>query len=272
MEKEKVKKDFKVGIQYEDSFVAFLDILGFTNFVLNNNTDKINLYLEKVEEMIYQLKESIKYFPYCKNINFIVISDSIIISIPKNNKNDIHILQALCFAIYTLQGYLSFSDIWLRGSISSGEAYFNQEKNQIIGKGYINAYLLESKISNPQVILDNKIIKELGFTNSKDFINTINDDSINFLILYDWDGVNYIKKDFPLFIDYFRFYFNNDYIENSGVGITSIEEIINHIENNIYSHTNLYSKYKWIANYTLSLIDKCQNDKLNEFKERLEKL
>ncbi|MFY4857737.1 hypothetical protein ACOTVL_04715 [Aliarcobacter butzleri] len=272
MEKEKVKKDFKVGIQYEDSFVAFLDILGFTNFVLNNNTDKINLYLEKVEEMIYQLKESIKHIPYCKNINFIVISDSIIISIPKNNKNDIHILQTLCFAIYTLQGYLSSSDIWLRGAISSGETYFNQEKNQIIGKGYINAYLLESKISNPQVILDNKMIKELGFINSRDFINTINDDSINLGILYNWNGVNYIKKDFPLFIDYFQFYFNNDYIENSGVAIFAIEEIVNYIENNIYSHTNLYSKYKWIANYTLSLIDKCQNDKLNEFKERLEKL
>ncbi|MCT7508763.1 hypothetical protein N5U26_00160 [Aliarcobacter cryaerophilus] len=262
----------KIEIKYEDSFVAFLDILGFTNFVKNGNTDKINTYLERVDEMISNLKINIKSISYCNNINFIVISDSIIISIPKNNINDIDILRALCLSIYSLQGYLALADIWLRGAISSGETYFNDEKKQIIGKGYINAYLLESKISNPQVILDNKIIKELGFTYSKDFINTINDDSINLQILYVWDDVNYIQKDFPFFINYFQFYFNHKHIQDSNFKEFIIEEIVKYIENNIYSNTNLYSKYKWVADYALSLIHKYKDNNFDKFKERLEKL
>ncbi|MFX4267076.1 hypothetical protein ACOL29_05345 [Aliarcobacter butzleri] len=279
MEKEEIEQKNKVEIKYEDSFVAFLDVLGFTNFVQNNKIDKINLYLEKVEEMITLIKESLNSIEYSKNINFIVISDSIIISIPRSNDiSDIKILQSLCIAIYHIQSYLAIYDILLRGAISSGESYFNEDKNQIIGKAYINAYLLESKfVSNPQVIIDNKIIKELGFSNSKDFIDNINSLTNESNLLYVWNNTNYIKKDFPLFINYLDFFIHKpknsskDNIDEK-IEIDSLEEIVKNIENNIYSKVELYSKYKWLTDYALSLIDKSQNDKFNEFKERLEKL
>ncbi|KLD99249.1 hypothetical protein [Aliarcobacter butzleri] len=274
MEKEKVKE--KVEIQYDDSFVAFLDVLGFTDLVKNNNTDKINMYLNKVEEAMLGLKKELKNNSV--EINHIIISDSIIISIEqkKDIENNIGILRNLCSTICIIQSYLSLFDIWLRGAISSGESYFNKEKNQIIGKAYINAYLLETKISNPQVIIDNRVIKELGFSNSKDFIDTINnhkDSIIREKVLYDWGNTNRIKKEFPLFIDYQSLYFQTD--AHKGFG-----KILINIENNIYSRTNLYSKYKWVVDYILSLIDKYENDKsqsnrlnkLNEIKERLEKL
>jgi hypothetical protein len=274
MEKEEIEQTNKVEIKYQDSFVAFLDVLGFTNLVKSNNTNKIDKYLESVEKMLSTLKDKLKSLTYCENMNFIIISDSIIISIPKNNINDIDILKALCLSIYSLQGYLVISDIWLRGAISSGEAYFNDEKKQIIGKAYINAYLLESKsVSNPQVAIDNKIIQELGFTNSKDFINAINEEQ-NHNTLYDWTGINYIKKDFPLFINYLGLFIdkNDDTEYRKITSLDALDIIINNIENNIYSHANLYTKYKWVANYALSLIEKYQGNEFNKLKERLEKL
>lgn len=289
-------QDNVIEIKYEDSFVAFLDVLGFTNLVKNNETSKINTYLNQIEIAISYLKE----VSIIDNIDigYILISDSIIIYIEKkeNVSENIKILKHLCIAIGFLQSYLSYQDIWLRGAISSGEAYFNQEKNQIIGKAYINAYLLENElVTNPQVILDNKIIKELGFKNSNDLIDVINDKKNGYLkldncgktILYDWNETNYIEQDFPLFIDYLSVSFNissetlyRSYCERKG---KTKEELIRYfynlnsaivlnIEKNIYSHTNLYAKYKWVTNYTLSLINKNPNILNLEFKKRLERL
>ncbi|MFW2607344.1 hypothetical protein [Aliarcobacter butzleri] len=271
MDKKEIEQNNKVEIKYEDSFVAFLDVLGFTDLVMNDKTDKINIYLNQVEKMIEIIKDRLKPLFYCNNINFIVISDSIIVSIPKNSNYNKDILQILCISIYSLQSYLATFDIWLRGAISSGKSYFNKEKNQIIGKAYINAYLLESKISNSQVILDNKIIKELGFTNSRDFINIINDGTEN-EVLYNWNNTSHIKRDFPLFINYLGIFINDSNNITNDMKIKCTKMIVENIENNIYSHVNLYTKYKWVANYALSLIDKSQNNKFNEFKERLEKL
>lgn len=266
MDKIEIKRNIKVEIKYEDSFVAFLDVLGFTDLVKNDKTDKINTYLEEVEFMISMLKEKLANLKMGLALNHIIISDSIILSVQKtnNSKKDMEIFQVFCLAIATLQAHLSLNDIWLRGGISSGKTYFNNAKKQVIGKGYINAYLLESNyVSNPQVIIDNKIINQLGYTNSKEFIDDINTaDSLS--IVYDWSNTNYIEKDFPFFIDYIGFLVNNIDGERK---INYLKDIIKNIDNNIYSHVNLYSKYKWVANYVLSSIDKSDNFK--EFKEKL---
>ena len=74
----------------------------------------------------------------------------------------------------------------------------------------------EKLVSNPHVVLDNKIINELGFKNSHELINEINEkvnDGLSFdncgkTILYDWNNSNFIEKEFPLFVDYLSFYFN----------------------------------------------------------------
>lgn len=271
MDTKEIMQDNKIEIKYEESFVAFLDVLGFTDMVKNNNISKINTYLIKVEIAMSELKKILTQNGV--SMDYIIISDSIIISIKQKNntKGNINILRNLCTSISVLQSFLSYQDIWLRGAISSGEAYFNQEKNQIIGKAYINAYLLESKVSNPQVILDNKIIKELQFSNSKDFIDAINNDDDNSIIrklkvLYNWENNSRIKKDFPLFIDYQLFPFLNDKTDQ-------VKDIVKIIENNIYTNTNLYTKYKWLADYILSIIDTHPNkDLYDDIRESLEKL
>lgn len=231
-------ENFKIS--FEKGYVAFLDVLGFKNLVYSNNLKKINTYIDRIEKAISYLKN----IPAKQEleIGYIVISDSIIISVKhkENNSDNIERLRNLCIAIGFLQATLAVNDILLRGAISSGDVYFNSEENQVIGKAYIDAYLLEEKfVSNPQVILDNKIINELGFDNSKDLIDVINEKENGYLkyhncgktILYEWKEPNNLKKDFiqkefPLFINYLDLIFN----PSLKTGITSPKIVLlNHL-------------------------------------------
>ncbi|MFW2598909.1 hypothetical protein ACN9JZ_05210 [Aliarcobacter butzleri] len=267
-------------IKYTNSFVAFLDVLGFKNLVFSSKAEskeKLNIYFNVVERAIEYLKgirEKIE-------IGYIVISDSIILTIPQSENNDekIENLRQLCIAVGFLQVTLSVEDIWLRGAISSGETYFDKTNNQIIGPAYINAYLLEENLAKyPRVILDNKIIKELKFTNSQDFIDEINQKSSNYLnfencgkyILFDWNikDNNNLEKDIPLFIDYLSFFLKNDENHNKH---EIMEQVIINIENNIYNNTSLYEKFKWLSIYFSELI-KNQKSEMTDYIKRLKDL
>jgi len=248
-------------LKYEKSYVAFLDVLGFKNLVFSNSTEskeKLNQYFESIEMIIAYLKK----MPIKKDIGYITISDSIILTVPQSNNvsENIEILRQLCIAIGFLQVGLAARDIWIRGAVSSGDTYFNSKNNQIVGPAYINAYLLEESLAiYPRVIIDNKIIKELNFISSNDLIDNINKKDEGFLdyencgktILYDWEN-SQIEKDIPLFIDYLSFCVHRKkdlYTLNLG------EKILENIERNIYNNTALYKKFKWVSSYFSSIIE-----------------
>lgn len=272
MKKEEISNiNQNVQITYEKGYVAFLDVLGFKEMVFSEELDKINLYIDSIEKAINYLK-SIQVKQELE-IGYIVISDSIIIYIKHgaNRAENIERLRNLCIAIGFLQVTLAVKGIWLRGAISSDDVYFNSEKNQVIGKAYIEAYLLEEKfVSNPQIILDNSIIKKLEFNSSKDLIDVINEKENGYLqydncgktILYEWTEESnlekdFIQKEFPLFIDYLALLFNPSMktdISNRKREIICM--LIESIENIIYSNVTFYEKHKWTANYILSIIDK----------------
>ena len=273
------------NIKYVQSYVAFLDVLGFKELVYSKKAEdkkKLQEYSNSINNFVNILKEiSIKN---TFNVDYIVISDSIIITAEQKKSNDdnIEILKNLCFSIGFLQSLLSVLDIWLRGGVSSGETYFDKANNQIIGKAYIEAYLLEEKlVSNPHVVLDNKIINELGFKNSDELINKINEkdnDGLSFdnygkTILYDWNNSNFIEKKFPLFVDYLSFFFNpSNSVKITKDNLKAIEMIIQNVEKNIYTKTALYKKYKWVANYILSIIETNPSSKNQEYINRLKNL
>lgn len=272
MKKEEISNiNQNVQITYEKGYVAFLDVLGFKEMVFSEELDKINLYIDSIEKAINYLK-SIQVKQELE-IGYIVISDSIIIYIKHgaNRAENIERLRNLCIAIGFLQVTLAVKGIWLRGAISSDDVYFNSEKNQVIGKAYIEAYLLEEKfVSNPQIILDNKIIKKLNFNSSKDLIDVINKKENGYLqydncgktILYEWTEESnlqkdFIQKEFPLFIDYLALLFNPSIrTEISERKQEALSMLIENIKKNMYSNVSLYEKHKWTANYILSIIDK----------------
>ena len=153
------------NINYEKSYVAFLDVLGFKKLVMSKNK-KEKLKLEQYFGIVNSAIEYLKEIPSKRNIGSIIISDSVILSVPhgQDRQTNINKLRHLCVAVGIIQQHLALKNIWLRGAISSGDTYFNSDKRQIVGPAYINAYLLEGSVAvSPRVVLDSKIIEELEF-------------------------------------------------------------------------------------------------------------
>ena len=249
-------------ITYKKSYVAFLDVLGFKNLIFSKKPTDI----KKVENYFGIVNSAIKYLEDIdakQDIGSIVISDSIILSIPLSTSKEENIekLRQLSLAIGIIQFALSLKDIWLRGGISSGKAYFDKNTNQVVGDAYINAYLLEEKLSiNPRVIIDNKIVTELGCKSAAELIQKVNlKKAANWgnHILYDWEtnknNSSVLEKDIPLFIDYFDF-------ATSRLEDGHIPGIIENIENNMYNNTTLYKKFKWLSTYLLTKLESTHPD------------
>jgi hypothetical protein len=234
-------------MEYRNSYVAFLDILGFKKLVFSNlesDKDKIEKYFKIIEDEIKNLKTT----QIQEQINYIVISDSIIITVEQSEdkNNNIENLRQLCIAVGKIQYRLALNNLWLRGGISSGETYINQDDKQIVGKGYINAYQLEEKYATvPRVIIDNKIVYELDLESSDVLINEINKNEDQYLFVWNWHHNNAIKieKDIPLFINYFHNINDNDLLN-----------IMNNIQESIYVEIGLYKKFKWTADYLTSYL------------------
>lgn len=270
----KVKK-----IVYTKSYVAFLDVLGFKNLVFSKSKEskeKLDSYFHYIDIIIKYLKD----IPIKQDIGYIVISDSIILTVPhgKTPEENVDRLRHLCIAVGFLQIALSSQDIWIRGGISSGDTYFDNNNNQIVGPAYIESYLLEENLAIfPRVILDNKIIKELNFTNSEDLISKINKKDENGLdfencgktILYEWDTSKYIEKDVPLFIDYLAYCIKEDHAQDKN---TLTLKIIGNIEKNIYNNTTLYKKFKWVGNYFQSTIENSNNIEIQKYLVKIKQL
>ena len=271
-------------IEYAEYYVAFLDVLGFKKLVLSKRKEdkrKIEEYFILIEEVTDYLKR----IKAKKNLGSIIISDSVILSVPVGETlpQQIENLRHLCVAVGKIQFALALKNIWLRGAISSGKAYFNPIENQVVGPAYIWAYLLEtSQAKYPRVILDNKIIKELKADSAQDLIEKINNKKEGGLqfsnwskdILFEWQHNDYLKKklkkDVPLFIDYLHPVFDNQ---------TDFGKIISNIEKSMYSGNDVYSKFRWITDYLLANsefylqhpICEIENRKLNKHYNRLQK-
>lgn len=269
-------------ISYEKSYVAFLDILGFKNLVFskkNGVPKKIKQYFGVVNSVIGYLGT----IPSKRKIGSIIISDSVILSVPhgQNREDNINRLRHLCVAVGLIQQHLALKDIWLRGAISSGDTYFNSEKGQVVGPAYINSYLLEESTAiSPRVVLDSKIIEELQFPSATEFIDEINNSDNGGLsfsnwgssVLYSWrypDGkpITLIEQDVALFIDYL-----SPVVEKNDKNLISV---IKNIESNMYKDTKIYIKYRWVADYLKSVCEReHKNDNIvsSEATYRLENL
>lgn len=246
----------KKDIKYSEYFIAFLDVLEFKKLVFSGKSEdhkKIEEYFGLIETVTEELM-SIKAK---KHLGSLIISDSVILSLPLEDGplNKVDKLRHLCIAVGKIQSTLAKNNIWVRGAISSGPAFFDSSQKNIVGEAYINAYLLEERQAiYPRVIIDNKIIKELKKNTSQDLIDEINCRSqggppfINWNtdILFNWEDkreVNItIKQDVALFIDYLSPLLNN---------IEELRFIIKNIEKIIYSDNKIYSKFRWVVDYLL---------------------
>lgn len=294
-------------LEFVDSFVVFLDILGFRDLVMNDDESKlqkINVYFTLIEEIYFKkLREELKDLNKFASeigakedtlfkLDYIIISDSIIITMKilkydcndmseemKNDKKlqelysemDKHFnvlnklgFEKLCEAIVKIQRYMACQNIWLQGAISAGPTHISTNKNQIIGKAYINAYELEQKARYPRVILDSNILEVLDIKCEDEFIKTIP-------YMFSWNETS-LEKDLPLFLDYVGFLIYVPTDEN----IKTLNQIIVSLIKDFQETKGLdwHYKYFWSLEYMQECLKRGGDDyinlynKLNEIKKK----
>lgn len=150
-----------MNIKYQNKLVAFIDVLGFSNLVYSNKMEEINSYYE-------MLLTGFREVARRKRLDFLLISDSIVVYAPLKKQN----LATFVSVLYGLQYKLLLKGILIRGGISYGNLYTSKKDNIVVGTGLINAYKLESQAIYPRIIIDRRLVG-LFFDGSDNFNNEL---------------------------------------------------------------------------------------------------
>ncbi|MFC4213349.1 hypothetical protein ACFOWA_19310 [Pedobacter lithocola] len=225
----------------DNQFVAFLDVMGFSNLVSQNNLEQLDRYFFHVNDILRGLKET------NSKIDFLSISDSIIIVSPDGAFGLKQIIQT----IKKIQLRLLQKKILLRGALAYGPVFFDNTNNILVGKGYIKAYKLESQAIYPRVIVDPSIVALLGEDRTI-FIKTLNKDEN---LIYKNSGTSLIKDD-AIFINYSE-------ILDDGKIHRTVKDVYDMIKNNLYADQSIFEKYIWIKSYYLESLKKVEIESLH---------
>lgn len=229
-----------IKIEYAEKYIAFLDVLGFSNIVFSKDKEAIEKYYNLTEEGFTYFNKN------RKEIEIIQISDSIILIANNDSFN------LICDTVRTLQAVLASKGIWIRGAITSGEIYYNKEKSIIVGSGYIKAYNLESEAIFPRVIIDPNILTKLGLTLMEFYKKYNNQKQPHWKLFHEYAGQVRNTSDDAIFICSANRNIIMDLINQA----QTLESIYLNIRKNLYSEQKHYSKYLWLKKYYLdSLIE-----------------
>ena len=153
----------------EECFVAFMDIMGFADFVERETSESVHSYLSS-------LVNASSVF----NINMLdydikVFSDTVVVSTVLNNRFE----QFRLFLLYinTLQlasiTEQSLGILPLRGAITKGD-FFTDNKDLTFGKALIKAHDIEKKLANyPRIIVDPDELQPEKSRKSTEVVNSL---------------------------------------------------------------------------------------------------
>lgn len=232
-------EDMNLKENLVEKYVAYLDVLGFKELVFKKRINELETYFHTINETLIRIADS------KKNVDSLLVSDSIIL-ITSNTKDD---FKMLLQAIQTIQARLAIKDIWVRGAVSFGEVYFDKDSNLIVGKGLVNAYLLEQEAKFPRVIIDPIIVPRIA-QSRQEFYDSLNPKIEDFetdklKLVHSW--FNHIPED-AFFIDYsYKMILNPD-----GKNLYKAYALI---KKNLYSDQKYYDKYLWVKKYFLDTIE-----------------
>lgn len=234
--------------KYEERYVAFLDILGFKNLVIQSEKDSkiyeiiniaLNTFLE--EKRINDLFGSFKVTTF---------SDNIVISTINIDNDD---LFALMMTVIQLQGFLYQEGILLRGAITKGLIKHTNDK--VFGPALNEAYILESEFAiYPRIIIKKEIYQDAMRKYKSEKFPCLQDISMfkNCLIQDKFNDILFLNTlDFESELDN---------------GLEEYYEILLRLRDCIMEQINkadykVKSKYVWLANYYNSNISKKKLDK-----------
>ena len=171
------------SVEYQERYVAFLDMLGFSNKCAKKVLSCSEIFkLLSINSLINEVVKH-KFLRYIipedvvDNTYYSIMSDSIFIAAPANDYGLLYILYLCSF----IQNMLLEHNILLRGGITKGE-FFGKD-DIVFGPAVVEAYNIERFISNyPRIVLAECIINDKKKTPEYYISNAINkyeEDSIN---------------------------------------------------------------------------------------------
>lgn len=231
-------------------FLAYLDILGFSNIVQSKTKGQ-------VEKVLTAINDAISGVESYKSFEHIIFSDTILIYIKKPSSHDgwrsFKTFREVCFIVQSIQRNCAINNVWLRGAISYGEMLevnVGEFKN-IYGKALIDAYKTEQIARFPRVVISNQVFKIIPSHNISNFIDSTNNHSQNphnNHLLFDWGNHNVldgISADCITFVDYF-----------SKLDPSEANTVLNIIKSNLKeSDLKTFEKYYWLKKYLLSVVE-----------------
>ncbi|GAB6078391.1 hypothetical protein [Hydrogenobaculum acidophilum] len=143
----------------EDCFVAYLDVLGTTEFVrsITTNQERFKRLIEvfKINPKFTNEKEPSKHGKL--SIRSFYFSDSFAFIMKEEEHNLPHLLLILRY----LQDKFWEIDFCLRGAVTIGKMYWpNEEEKILFGEGIIEAHKLEEEIAiYPRIVISDKLYK-----------------------------------------------------------------------------------------------------------------
>lgn len=246
--------------------VAFLDVLGFRQFLVDidaeanenrlksvsdddNNILKGEYISEKANIFIDTFKTAIAGLDIRK-FRYYLFSDNICItSITETNASDLQDLLVVINKLYfdfAKQGY------FLRGGIDYG--LFIDEESIAIGRPLAEAFELESKVAiHPRVVLSQKLVDQFQAFN-KEGEKIFDYPFIDALIVAN------PEPDPTWHLNVFLQVFQNDFEEDRKRFFSEYQmTVLKHLSANKDNH-RVYSKYRWLAEQFNVFIDKFVNE------------
>jgi hypothetical protein len=234
-------KKYRKEYQYEKRIVAFLDILGFRQKVMN---PQFNIIFAALFNSVNEMNHLDLPLLHMKGITSTSISDSIVISIKLTATKGA--FDKLLSYIYALATILFREEILLRGALAVGGLY--HKNNIVFGPALVCAYELERDCAVfPRIIISNDTFSQCLHTCRSD----IGRETIKSHFREDSDGF--------LFYDYMRTYLRIKYgntLDNPQKlynDILSIKEFLEKSQHNSYK---IEQKYNWLKrNFNMTLED-----------------
>jgi len=237
-----IYKDSSGNLLFRKSFCAYIDILGFSKKIQNNDLDFFVMYLNTLDKELKHIENNhdLSGKEGLKSFELKIFTDNFVFGHPWYDSSGEMELGNIFEVLSHIQFTFAKSNIFIRGAISISNLYMDE--NIVLGPALIESYKLESEQSiNPRIILS-KEVSEIVRKHITYYANK-NESPQNKEFLVDIDGYYFVNYLFILFYD-------SDYPEH-----IIIDELKKHREAiliNLEQCKNdfkLFDKYSWSANY-----------------------
>ena len=236
------KKDKR--LLYIKSFCAYIDILGFSEKIKQQDLKFFSKYLKMLDkELKYINQRHSSFHTKDKRFELKIFTDNFVFGHPWHDESGEVELGIIFDVLSHIQLTFAKSNIFIRGAISVSNLYMDE--NIVLGPAIVESYELETKKAQyPRIILSDDVVKIVKkhikyYGNNKSAPQ-------NMEYLIDIDGVYFINYLFILFFDTDYDDYSEDFIiKELNLHKDSVIQNLNQFKGNI----KIFDKYSWVANY-----------------------